>query len=153
MPASPIPCAPRSCDIFKVILVGTDGSESADRALSLASDLAREHQSRLLVVHVDEIGGYESKLLTETRREIHDKIRDQVEALKADGLDAHFELRQMTITSPAHALADAAAGVADLIVLGNVGSGPLKGLLLGSVAYRMLHIAPCPVMVVPKPES
>jgi nucleotide-binding universal stress UspA family protein len=71
---------------------------------------------------------------------------------QAAGLDARFELLHMTVTSPAHAIADAAAGIADLIVLGNVGSGPLKGLLLGSVAYRMLQIAPCPVLVVPKSD-
>jgi len=34
-------------------------------------------------------------------------------------------------------------------VLGSVGSGPLKGLLLGSVAHRLLQIAPCPVLVIP----
>jgi nucleotide-binding universal stress UspA family protein len=117
--------------------------------MSLARDLAVEQGAQLRVVHVNEMGNPEGAHLQEARRAIHKKIEDQVSRLQTDGLDAQFELLQMTITSPAHAIADAAAGMADLIVLGNVGSGPLKGLLLGSVAYRMLQIAPCPVLVVP----
>jgi nucleotide-binding universal stress UspA family protein len=135
--------------MFNVILVATDGSEGADRAMSLARDLAVEQRAQLRVVHVDEVGSQEGAHLQKARRAIHTKIKDQVSRLQADDLDAQFELLQMTITSPAHAIADAADGMADLIVLGNVGSGPLKVLLLGSVAYRMLHIAPCPVLVVP----
>ncbi|MHB8538106.1 MAG: universal stress protein [Candidatus Dormibacteria bacterium] len=38
------------------------------------------------------------------------------------------------------------------MVLGSVGSGPLKRRLLGSVAHRLLQIAPCPVLVVPARE-
>jgi nucleotide-binding universal stress UspA family protein len=135
--------------MFNLILVATDGSEGGDRAMSLARDLAVEQGAQLRVVHVNEMGNQEGADLQRARKAIHKKIEDQVSRLQADGLDAQFELLQMTITSPAHAIADAAAGMADLIVLGNVGSGPLKGLLLGSVAYRMLQIAPCPVLVVP----
>jgi nucleotide-binding universal stress UspA family protein len=120
--------------------------------MSLARQLAVEQQSRLLVVHVDEVIGHEGARLTQAKTAIDTKIKGQVSRAQAAGLDARFELLHMTVTSPAHAIADAAAGIADLIVLGNVGSGPLKGLLLGSVAYRMLQIAPCPVLVVPKSD-
>jgi nucleotide-binding universal stress UspA family protein len=138
--------------MFNVILVATDGSEAGDRAMSVARELAVEQGARLLVVHVDEMVIHEGARLQEARKAIHRKIRDQVSRLQGDGLDAQFELLHMTITSPAHAIADAAAGMADLIVVGNVGSGPLKGLLLGSVAHRMLQIAPCPVLVVPNED-
>jgi nucleotide-binding universal stress UspA family protein len=81
------------------------------------------------------------------------KISGQVSAFQSEGLDAQFEVDQVVVSGPAHAIADAAvAARADLIVVGSVGSGPLKGLLLGSVAHRLLQIAPCPVLVVPKTD-
>jgi nucleotide-binding universal stress UspA family protein len=106
----------------------------------------------VLVVHVDEVVTHEGAHLQKARKAIHTKIRDQVSGLQGDGLDAQFELLHRTVTSPAQAIADAAAGMAALIVLGNVGSGPLKGLLLDSVAHRMLQIAPCPVLIVPNED-
>jgi len=142
----------KGVDMFKVIVVATDGSQAGDLAMSCAKDLAVENKSRLQVVYVDELipghGGahHAQGMEPETKT----RIAGQVSELQAAGLDAQFEVHQVVIHGPAHAIADAAVGAgADLIVLGSVGSGPLKGLLLGSVAHRLLQIAPCPVLVVP----
>jgi nucleotide-binding universal stress UspA family protein len=142
--------------MFKVVVVATDGSEAGDLAMSFAKDLAVDQKARLLVVYVDELvpghgGAHHAQAL---EPEIKDKVADQVAALKTDGLDATFEVHQVRVSGPAHAIADAASDAkADLIILGSVGSGPLKGLLLGSVAHRLLQIAPCPVLVVPARSS
>lgn len=142
--------------MFKVVVVATDGSDPGDLAMAFAKDLAVDQKARLLVVYVDELvpghgGAHHAQAL---EPEIKTKIEDQVSALKADGLDAEFEVHQVKVSGPAHAIADAAAEAkADLIILGSVGSGPLKGLLLGSVAHRLLQIAPCPVLVVPARTS
>jgi nucleotide-binding universal stress UspA family protein len=138
--------------MFKVVVVATDGSEPGDLAMSFAKNLAVDQKARLLVVYVDELvpghgGAHHAQAL---EPELKAKIADQVSALKADGLEADFEVHQVQVSGPAHAIADAAkATQADLIILGSVGSGPLRGLLLGSVAHRLLQIAPCPVLVVP----
>jgi nucleotide-binding universal stress UspA family protein len=53
--------------------------------------------------------------------------------------------------SAAGAIVDLAKGVgADLIIAGSRGRGPLVGLILGSVALRLLQTAPCPVLIVPE---
>jgi nucleotide-binding universal stress UspA family protein len=138
--------------MFKVVLIATDGSEAGDLAMSFAKDLAVDQKARVVVVHVDELmpghgGAHHTQAL---EPEIQTRINGQVSGLLADGLDAQYEVYQVGPSGPAHAIADAAAAAdADLIVLGSVGSGPLKGLLLGSVAHRLLQIAPCPVLVIP----
>jgi nucleotide-binding universal stress UspA family protein len=142
--------------MFKVVVVATDGSEPGDLAIAFGKDLALDQKARLIVVYVDELvpghgGAHHAQAL---EPEIKAKIADQVTALKTDGLDAEFQIHQVKVSGPAHAIADAASEAgADLIVLGSVGSGPLKGLLLGSVAHRLLQIAPCPVLVVPARTS
>ena len=41
--------------MFPIILTGTDGSDSGDRAVTFAKKLARDQKARLIVVHVDEL--------------------------------------------------------------------------------------------------
>src|ERR1022692_2779007 len=138
--------------MFKVVVVATDGSGPADLAMGFAKELAIEQKARLHVVYVDQLvpGHGGAHHIQALEPEIKDKITEQVSALNADGIEADFEVREVAVSGPAHAIADAAGDVqADLIVLGSVGSGPLKGLLLGSVAHRLLQITPCPVLVVP----
>ena len=139
--------------MFKVIVIASDGSEAGQRAMAFAKDIAIEQKARLLVVHVDELvpgrGGAQHSLVLEP--EMKARMSEQVDELTTQGVDAAFEVRQVMVSGPAHAIAEAAVDAeADLIVVGTVGKGPLKGLLLGSVAQRLLQIAPCPVLVVPK---
>ncbi len=141
--------------MFQLIVVATDGSESGDLAVAFARDLATEQTSRMVVVHVDQLvpghgGAHHTQVL---EPEIRTKIEDQVSALRTGGLDVELKVHQTAVHGPAHEIADdAKAEKADLIVVGSVGSGPLRGLLLGSVAHRLLQIAPCPVLVVPKAD-
>jgi nucleotide-binding universal stress UspA family protein len=41
---------------------------------------------------------------------------------------------------------------ADLLVAGSRGYGPVMRVLLGSVSTQLVHTAPCPVLVVPRPS-
>lgn len=147
----------RRCDegaaVFRTILIATDGMEAGDAAVAYGRDLALEQRSRLRLVHIDELirvrGGVHHLLPLET--EIRAKIRDQVSDLQDDGLDADFEIRQVNTQSPADAIAGAATAVdADLIVLGQVEGGRLRGVLGRGVARRLMQLAKCAVLVAPK---
>lgn len=54
------------------------------------------------------------------------------------------------VGDPVRVLEEQARGDLDLLVLGSRGFGPVRRVLLGSVSSALVHIAPCPVMVVPR---
>ena len=138
--------------MFGTIVWATDGSESADRALPYAKELAGRGDGRLVVVHSKEMlvgraGGYPVQA---DEDEVETKIERQIAQLREEGVDASFELVSGSVSHAAHMIAEAAREVgADLIVVGTRGHTAIAGLLLGSVTQRLLHIAPCPVLSVP----
>ncbi len=142
--------------MFKKIIWATDGSESADRALELAKALASQNGSQLLVAHSIEITagpgarGAQTQDADEDERQV--KITAQVKDLSDQGINASLKIYHGGVTGAAHTLAEIAREEgADLMVVGTRGHTALAGLLLGSVTQRLLHIAPCPVLVVPRP--
>jgi nucleotide-binding universal stress UspA family protein len=143
--------------MFKRIVWATDGSEAADHALPIAQTLAEDSGGHVFVVHITEFampgkagGSYpvhadEDLLMT--------KIEGQVAALEHAGVGATLETGTTHSLGAAHAIATAAEQVdAELIVVGTRGHTVLAGLLLGAVTQRLLHIAPCPVLVAPAPK-
>jgi nucleotide-binding universal stress UspA family protein len=139
--------------MFDTVVLALDGSESSDRALECATALAKQHSSSVRVVHVVELtvgrGGGRAPL---NEKDIQAKVEGQVKALAAAGIEAEFEMHTVPAGGPAHVIADVAAGAkADLIVTGTRGHTAVVGMLLGSVPQRLLHLAHCPVLVVPQP--
>ena len=140
--------------MFKKIIWATDGSESADRALELAKSLASQDSATLLAVHSIEVlagpgarGAFPADA-DEDEREA--KIAKQVKELTEQGVNASLKVVHGGVGSAAHVVADVATEEgADLIVAGTRGHTALGGLLLGIVTQRLLHISPCPVLVVP----
>lgn len=137
--------------MFKKIIWATDGSSSADRALEVASSLVSEDHGTLVAVHsVEYVVGKGEIPVDYAEDEDEAKIAKQVADLKGRGVDATLRVVQGGVTGAAHTLARVAEEEgADLIVIGTRGHTPLSGLLLGSVTQRLLHFAPCPVLVVP----
>lgn len=139
--------------MFTNILCATDASAHADRALDYAAAVASDAHAQLHVVHVIErvaatrMGAQNSHLDEDEREQ---RLRRRVSELSAGGLQITID----TPPAPAPAVADCIAQIArddnvDLIVIGTRGQSPMVGAVLGSVAQRMLHVAPCPVLAIP----
>jgi nucleotide-binding universal stress UspA family protein len=137
--------------VFKTIVLGLDGSDSSDRALQYATTLAKEQGSSVRIVHVVEIvAGRGGGLLHLDEDGIQAKIERQTRDLVDAGIDAELELHSAMAGGPAHVIAEAAErSNADLIVAGTRGHTAVVGVLLGSVAHRLLHVAHCPLLIVP----
>ena len=140
--------------MFTTIIWATDGSPSADEALSYARSLAAEYGARLVVAHCMETAaahnGGSGPPWTDAGQ-LRAKVERQASALAADG----FEVSENIFTGiagarPAHAIAALAREIdADLIVAGARGHTAASGLVLGSVTQCLLQIAPCPLLAVP----
>jgi nucleotide-binding universal stress UspA family protein len=79
-----------------------------------------------------------------------EKVKGQAEAITADGVDATVESDAVVLGGPAPKIAEIAEkSGADVIVVGSHGHSRLAGVVVGSVAHKLLHVAPCPVLVVP----
>lgn len=135
--------------MFKTIVVGTDGSETATKATRQAIDLAKTFDARLHFVSV-----YRPAALRHGGSEF-DKSIDTGEV--ADSLLAEAESRARvagvasethSVTgSPAEAICDVAEAVgADLVVVGNKGMTGARRVL-GSVPNSVAHKAHCSVMI------
>lgn len=139
------------------IMVATDGSSGADRAVDLAAELAKAAAGDLLIATVAD------SQLTEEARQLaraEGSLGDALEALTAQTLKAaEARARQFGVArielrtgwgDVAQSLIDIAAGSSvEMIVLGRRGRGQLAGLLLGSVSQKLVSLAPCAVVVVP----
>jgi nucleotide-binding universal stress UspA family protein len=144
--------------MFKRVVWATDGSDDADQALPHAKTFATDGGGVLIVVHCEERtlpgkgGGSFPRNANED--ELQEKIKRQVADLSNEGVQASLHLVKSQVGGAAHAIAElATAEQADVIVVGTRGHTVLVGLLVGSVAQRLLHIATCPVLVVPALRS
>ena len=139
--------------MFKSIVWANDGSEAAQRALPLVKEMARPGGATITIVHVVErVEG--SGGVGPTRRVDEPQLQAELERLASeleqDGFNASLYIDADVGARPANEIIkQAREDGADLIVVGSHGHTIIGGLLLGSVAYRLLHLAPCPVLVVP----
>ena len=140
-----------------VIVVGIDGSEQSLRAADTAAALARKHQARLhLVTVVRPPEGWwgvvgsppPAEALTNSMAVAQRSILDMsVAATDLAGVDY---VADEDIDDPASRLMATCEDLgADLLVVGRRGAGVVERLVLGSVADRLAHNAPCALLIVP----
>jgi nucleotide-binding universal stress UspA family protein len=131
------------------IVVGYDGNDSSKVALDAAIGLAKELGDPILAVFgygVNPMGG-EVKDLVETLKEHGRKVTaEAVERAHAEGADAESVL--VDVEGAQALIAAAEDRGARMIVVGIHGEGPIRGTILGSTAYRLVHMSETPVLVV-----
>ena len=134
------------------LIVGYDGSPCARAALDAAIDLARLYGERLVIAFADlppdRLRGEEWKVHRQAIREMGEEVTAEALARTREaGVEADVEF---VLERPAEALLDLAAmRDARMIVVGTYGEGPIKGAIIGSVPFKLLHRSPIPVLVVP----
>lgn len=138
--------------MFRTILHANDGSESAFHALSLALAIARQNNSELHMVSVAEID-YMPEFIEEVRQEVGTAARRFHTVLqRARALAEDHQVKLQTHVLTGHPVRDvvqlAAELKVELLVIGATGHSALYERMLGSRADRLVHLAPCPVLVV-----
>ena len=144
--------------MFGSIVVGTDGSETANEAVRQATDLAKAVGARINLVSAFEPVG--NQRLREERTQVPDDMqwmvneREDVDATLRKAAETIGEIGVEVETfarqgDPADAILDVAEEQnADLIIVGNKGMSGAKRFLLGSVPNKVSHHAPCSVMII-----
>jgi nucleotide-binding universal stress UspA family protein/GNAT superfamily N-acetyltransferase len=134
---TPLP-PPRLGRPIRTIVVGTDGSETAARAVAVAVGLAARAGGTLHVVSAHRTAGAAGRATA--------ALEDATAAARGAGLDAVTHARRGNAADALVAVAlDADA---DLVVVGNRGMTGVARHLLGSVPDRLSHHAPCSVLIV-----
>jgi nucleotide-binding universal stress UspA family protein len=144
--------------MFSSIVVGTDGSETAGKAVLQATELARQVGASVSLVSAYEpVSG---NRLREEKREVPKDMewmvnpREDVEATLKEAAENGEGAGGKVDTfaregDPADAILDVAEETnADLIVVGNKGMTGTKRFLLGSVPNKVSHHAPCSVLII-----
>jgi len=125
------------------ILVATDRSETAERAVAFAGDMAERYEAELVLLRVLVS---DDGVLDEAARELAQRAKELA-----------GERGRSTVVAakdPAEAIVEAAKRErADVVVIGSVGMSGRKEFLLRNVPNRVSHNAPCTVVIVQTRED
>ena len=137
--------------MFKTILLANDGSEGADKALVLATDLAKQAGAELHMVCVEEISEFPETIgeVRDEKRAADRRYRPVVR--RAEQLAEHKGVKLVTHLIAGHPVRDIVmlAGdlEADLLVIGATGHSTFYERVLGTRADRLVDLSPCPILV------
>jgi nucleotide-binding universal stress UspA family protein len=138
--------------MFNKILHANDGSEHAFHALAFAIALAKQNNSELHMICVEEVD-YMPEFIEEVREETGTAARRYhtvIQRARATADESQVKLHTHVVAGhPVRDIVDLAAKInAKLLVIGATGHSALYERLIGSRADRIVQLAPCPVLVV-----
>ena len=144
--------------MFGSMVVGTDGSETAQEAVRQATELAGRMNAKIHLVSAYEPVPEERlreerravpgdlQWIVNPREDVAATLEEAAGAISESGVEVETHARE---GDPADAILDVAEERgADLIVVGNKGMTGAKRFLLGSVPNKVSHHAPCSVMII-----
>jgi nucleotide-binding universal stress UspA family protein len=144
--------------VFKRIVVGTDGSETAAEAVRQAVDLAKFSGASLSIVSAYQpisgrrVQGEQAGAPADVQYEIgpREDVNLVLDVAAAEAKKEGIEVQTHPVEAdPADAILNVAEETkADLIVVGNKGMTGARRYLLGSVPNNVSHHAPCSVIIV-----
>lgn len=141
-------------NLYKKILIATDGSEQNRKAVEYGIDLAKISNGKVYPVYVVDTAAFSSIPMDSGWEMMYDLIKEEgreathwVEKLAED---ADIECEPTILEGhPSHEIINFAKNNdIDVIVMGTLGKSGLDKFLLGSVAEKVIRNSPAPVLVV-----
>jgi len=138
--------------MFTKILHANDGSEHAFHALAFAIAIAKQNNSELHMISVEEVD-HMPEFIEEVREETGTaarRYRTVIQRARAMADQSHVKLQTHVVAGhPVRDIVDFAGRIeAELLVIGATGHSPQYERLIGSRADRIVQLALCPVLVV-----
>jgi len=140
--------------VYNRILVAIDGSKMSNKALKAALQIARERYSKVGVIHVEKNVMISENMTTDSIDEIYSKINNEADSLFNEArslaeseeleIDTHYVMGDPAV----QIVKTAEQGNYQLIVMGSRGLGAIKGIVMGSVSYKVLQLSQCPVLII-----
>jgi nucleotide-binding universal stress UspA family protein len=139
-------------ELFKRILIATDGSKYSRGAASEGLEIARVHGAKVFVLYVIDMRALITVngipvpenmylLLEEEGRRAVGQVKEMASDLSVETfVQSGYPGSTIVEFAKDHDI--------DLIVVGTLGKSGIEALLLGSVAGKVIRHAPCPVLVV-----
>lgn len=142
---------------MKTILVPTDFSINAERALNFAAELAKKQKSKLILLHVYQVpiavAAVSFKMLALEKEELQTNILKKIKALSVK-LDMQKDLTYEYVVEEGETvesiLYTASKRNVDLIIMGTKGETGLVGSVFGSNTEKVIARSECPVMAIPE---
>lgn len=146
--------------MFKSILVAVDGSDTAFKALDVASDIAAKYDARLTLVHATPLARLPERLEryaepselddvprafshhTQIAHRLMEEAKERAESLGAETVVIEVEAGDAVQVILDH------AKYHDLVVLGHRGLGAARRQLAGSVAYGVSQLVDAACLIV-----
>jgi len=137
--------------LYMNILVPLDGSKYSERALLHACDVAKNYQSRLILLYVVEksisVNLLDKKAYLEMLRSVGNKVLVTGKKIATNqGMDSKIVIKEGNIANEIIKLAKKEQ--CNLIIVGNKGLGATTRFFLGSISNKLANNSPCSILIV-----